>query len=132
MSAEGADLEMIDEIGPVTAENVFCFFRNPEQKQLIADFLTRGIRPREEQILQITDSPLTGKIVVLTGTLSEPREVWKKRLILAGAKVSSSVSSKTDYVLAGENAGSKLLKAEKLEVSVIDEGAAMNFLENEN
>ena len=119
-------------IGPVTAENVFCFFRNPEQKHLIADFLTRGVRPREEQILQITDSPLTGKTVVLTGTLSEPREVWKKRLILAGAKVSSSVSSKTDYVLAGENAGSKLLKAEKLEVSVIDEGAAMNFLENEN
>ena len=132
MSAEGADLEMIEEIGPVTAENVFCFFRNPEQKQLIADFLTRGVRPREEQILQITDSPLTGKTVVLTGTLSEPREVWKKRLILAGAKVSSSVSSKTDYVLAGENAGAKLLKAEKLEVSVIDEGAAMNFLENEN
>ena len=92
----------------------------------------RGVRPREEQILQISESPFTGKTVVLTGTLSEPREVWKKRLILAGAKVSSSVSSKTDYVLAGENAGSKLLKAEKLEVSVIDEGAAMNFLENEN
>ena len=46
--------------------------------------------------------------------------------------MSTSVSSKTDYVLAGENAGSKLLKAEKLEVSVIDEGAAMNILENEN
>ena len=132
MSAEGGDLETIEEIGPVTAENVFCFFRDPEQKQLIADFLARGVHPREEQILQISESPFTGKTVVLTGTLSEPREVWKKRLILAGAKVSSSVSSKTDYVLAGENAGSKLLKAEKLEVSVIDEGAAMNFLENEN
>mgnify|MGYP001399378796 FL=1 len=132
MSAEGEDLEKIEEIGPVTAENIFCFFRDPEQKQLIADFLARGVHPREEQILQISESPFTGKTVVLTGTLSEPREVWKKRLILAGAKVSSSVSSKTDYVLAGENAGSKLLKAEKLEVSVIDEGAAMNILENEN
>ena len=67
---------------------------------------------------------------MLTGTLSEPREVWKKRLILAGAKVTSTVSRKTDYVLAGENAGSKLLKADKLEVSVIDEGMAKNFLEN--
>jgi len=132
MSAEGGDLETIEEIGPVTAENVFCFFRNPEKKQLITDFLARGVDPREEQILQISESPFTGKTVVLTGTLSEPREVWKKRLILAGAKVSTSVSSKTDYVLAGENAGSKLLKAEKLEVSVIDEGAAMNILENEN
>ena len=123
---------MIQEIGPVTAENIFCFFRDPEQKQLIADFLARGVQPREEQILQISESPFTGKTVVLTGTLSEPRDVWKKRLQLAGAKVSSSVSNKTDYVLAGENAGSKLLRAEKLEVSVIDEGAAMNFLENEN
>ena len=132
MSAEEADMETVEEIGPVTAENVFCFFRDPEKKQLIADLLLRGVHPREEKILQISESPFTGKIVVLTGTLSEPREVWKKRLILAGAKVSSSVSSKTDYLLAGENAGSKLLKAEKLEVSVIDEGSAMNFLENKN
>jgi DNA ligase (NAD+) len=50
--------------------------------------------------------------------------------MMAGAKFSSTVSSKTDYLLAGENAGSKLLKAEKLEVSVIDEGEAINLLEN--
>ena len=132
MYAEGTDLEMIEEIGPITAKNVSCFFSDPEQKKLIAKFLERGIRPKEEKILQISDSPFCGKTVVLTGTLSEPREVWKKRLILAGAKVNSSVSRKTDYVLAGEDAGSKLFKAEKLEVSVIDEGTAINFLENEN
>ena len=132
MSAEREDMEMIEEIGPVTAENVFFFFRDPEKKQFIANFLARGVQPMEEQILKISDSPFSGKTVVLTGTLSEPREVWKKRLILAGANVSSSVSSKTDYLLAGENAGSKLLKAEKMEVSVIDEGVAINFLENEN
>ena len=65
----------------------------------------------------------------MTGTLSEPRDVWKKRLKQAGANVSSSVTRKTDYVLAGENAGSKLLKAEKLQVNVIDEVAAKDFLE---
>ena len=130
MNAEGEDLEMIEEIGPVTSKNILCFFRDYEKKQLIADLLARGVKPVEENLMQISKSAFTGKTIVLTGTLSEPREVWKKRLILAGAKVSSSVSSKTDYVLAGENAGSKLLKAEKMEISVIDEGAAMNFLEN--
>ena len=112
---------------------MYSFFSGiQKKKQFIADFLARGVQPMEEQILKIYDSPLSGKTVVLTGTLSEPREVWKKRLILAGAKVSNSVSSKTDYLLAGENAGSKLLKAKKMEVSVIDEGVAINFLENEN
>jgi len=66
---------------------------------------------------------------VLTGTLSEPRDVWKKRLIQAGANVTGSVSKNTDFLLAGENAGSKLEKAEKLEVSVIDETAALELLE---
>jgi len=65
----------------------------------------------------------------LTGTLSEPRDVWKKRLIHAGANVTVSVSKKTDFVLAGENAGSKLEKAERLEVAVIDETTALNLLE---
>ena len=132
MSAEREDLEIIEEIGPITAENILYFFRDPEKKQFVDDLLERGLQPMEEQILKISDSPFSGKTVVLTGTLSEPREVWKKRLILAGANVSSSVSSKTDYLLAGENAGSKLLKAEKMEVSVIDEGLAINFLEDEN
>ena len=66
---------------------------------------------------------------MLTGTLSEPRDVWKKRLILAGANVTGSVSKNTDFVLAGENAGSKLDKAEKLEVSVIDEATALELFE---
>ena len=99
MSASAEDMELIEEIGPVTAKNIFCFFQDPEQKQLVAEFLERGVRPKEEQIRQISESPLTGKIVVLTGTLSEPREVWKKRLIQAGAKVSGSVSKKLTLCL---------------------------------
>ena len=72
MSAEREELEMIEEIGPVTAENVLYFFRDPEKKQFVDDFLERGIQPMEEQILKISDSPFSGKTVVLTGTLSEP------------------------------------------------------------
>ena len=128
MSSSPEELEMVEEIGPVIAESIFDFFQNPEQRQLIADFLERGVSPAEEQILKIVESPFTGKIVVLTGTLSEPRDVWKKRLLQAGAYVTGSVSKKTDFVLAGENAGSKLEKAEKLEVAVIDEDEAINLL----
>ncbi|MBG55891.1 MAG: DNA ligase (NAD(+)) LigA [Deltaproteobacteria bacterium] len=130
MYAEELELENIEEIGPITAKNIFCFFRDPEQKQLISEFLERGVQPKDEKILQISDSAFSGKNVVMTGTLSEPRDVWKKRLKQAGANVSSSVSSKTDYLLVGDNAGTKLLKAEKLKVKVLDEVDAINFLEN--
>ena len=129
MSATPEELEKIEEIGPVIAQSIFDFFQHEEQRQLIADFLERGVDPAEEKILEIIDSPFSGKIVVLTGTLSEPRDVWKKRLILAGANVTGSVSKNTDFVLAGENAGSKLDKAEKLEVSVIDEATALELFE---
>lgn len=128
MSSTPEELEKVEEIGPIIAESIFDFFQHAEQRQLIADFLERGVVPAEEKILEITDSPFSGKIVVLTGTLSEPRDVWKKRLIQAGANVTGSVSKKTDFLLAGENAGSKLEKAEKLEVSVIDEATALELL----
>jgi DNA ligase (NAD+) len=129
MSSSSEDLEKIEEIGPVIAESIFDFFQQAEQRQNIADFLERGVVPAEEKILEISDSPFSGKIVVLTGTLSEPRDVWKKRLIQAGANVTSSVSKNTDFVLAGENAGSKLEKAEKFNIYVINETTALNLLE---
>ena len=130
MSGTAEELVKIEEVGPVIAESVFDFFQNSEQRQRIADFLERGVSPAEEEIQEIAVTPFTGKIVVLTGTLSEPRDVWKKRLIQAGADVTVSVSKKTDFVLAGENAGSKLEKAENLGVSIIDEIMALNLLEN--
>ena len=129
MSSSSEDLEKIEEIGPVIAESIFDFFQQAEQRQNIADFLERGVVPAEEKILEISDSPFSGKIVVLTGTLSEPRDVWKKRLIQAGANVTGSVSKNTDFVLAGENAGSKLEKAEKFNICVINETTALNLLE---
>ena len=66
-------------------------------------------------------SALAGKTFVLTGTLSEPRDDVKERIIAAGGKVSGSVSKKTDYLVAGENAGSKLADAERLGVKILSE-----------
>ena len=70
-----------------------------------------------------------GKTFVITGTLSKPRDHFKKLIENAGGKAVGSVSSKTDYVLAGEKAGSKLDKAKKLDVAIIDEDQLMKLLE---
>ena len=126
--ADQEELAAIHEIGPVIAESVARYFRSIETKALLQELWDAGVRPQELQVQQAPDSPLKGKTVVLTGTLTEPREVWQQRLEDAGARVSGSVSKKTDYVLAGEKAGSKLEKAEKLKVSVISEDQARSWL----
>ena len=82
-----------------------------------------------EKIQQVeADTALSGKTVVITGTLSDSRDVFKQRLVAAGAKVTGSVSAKTDFLLAGDKAGSKMTKAEKLGVQVIDEATMINML----
>ena len=123
------ELEQIDEIGKVIAESVVDFFRSEVQIQLICELLGRGVKPSEVKDLEIFETPFTGKSVVLTGTLSEPRDIWKNKLFQSGAKVSSSVSKNTDYVIAGENPGSKLEKAKKLNINVLDESLANNLLD---
>ncbi|MBC8257890.1 MAG: NAD-dependent DNA ligase LigA [SAR324 cluster bacterium] len=128
MSGTADALEKVEAIGPVIADSIIDFFQDQQQLQLITDFLERGVSPAEVIIQEIIDSPFNGKIIVLTGTLSEPRDVWKKRLVQAGANVTGSVSKKTDFVLAGENAGSKLEKADKFAVKVIDEEMAHALL----
>ena len=76
--------------------------------------------------------PLSGKTFVLTGTLSEPRDVVKQRLQALGAKVAGSVSKKTDFVVAGEDAGSKLAKARELGIEVLDEPGLQAMLGEHN
>ena len=126
--ADQEELAAIHEIGPVIAESVVCYFRSAETKALLQELEDTGVRSQELQVQQAPDSPLKGKTVVLTGTLSEPRDVWQQRLEDAGARISGSVSKKTDYVLAGEKAGSKLEKAENLKISVISEDQAQSWL----
>lgn len=110
----------LEEIGPVVAAAVVAWFDSPDGRRLLARMSELGISPRGERRVQ--DGPLSGKTVVITGTLptlsrDQARELVRK----AGGKAGDSVSKKTDYVIAGEEAGSKLAKAQALGVPVLDE-----------
>lgn len=122
-SASLEELMALNDIGPVGASYVVHFFAQPHNLEMIAKLLKLGIHwPRVHTKSINREHPLFGKTVVLTGTLnSMGREEAKAALIALGAKVSGSVSAKTDYVIAGSEAGSKLIKAVDLGVVVWDE-----------
>lgn len=114
------DLLEIDDIGETIANNIVDFFRNNDNLSEIAELLSCGIKIKYNQKASNQNSKFSGKTVVLTGTLENmSRDEATEILESLGAKVSSSVSSKTDFVLAGENAGSKLSKAKVLGVKII-------------
>ncbi|HNY32581.1 MAG TPA: NAD-dependent DNA ligase LigA [Fibrobacteria bacterium] len=115
------------EIGPSAARSVLEFFRSTRGRNLMSELERLGIAPASE-IRQTTTGPLTGWVVVITGTLSRPRDEIKSRLEAAGAKVTDSVSKKTSLLLAGAEAGSKLEKAKSLGVRVIDEAELEGLL----
>ncbi|RED54124.1 DNA ligase (NAD+) [Aestuariispira insulae] len=115
-----ADLLNIDQIGPAMAEDLVNFFSEPHNGEMLDDLL--GNVTVEEFVVKETASPVTGKTVVFTGTLSlMTRNEAKARAESLGAKVSGSVSKKTDYVIAGADAGSKARKAQELGVSILSE-----------
>jgi DNA ligase (NAD+) len=115
------ELIAIHEIGDKVAESIVEYFKNPENILLLEKLQKAGVKPQAEVVIQ-QDAPLTGKTFVITGTLSRwSRKEAEELVEKAGGRAAGSVSKKTDYVLAGENAGSKLAKAEKLGVEVLDE-----------
>jgi DNA ligase (NAD+) len=121
-----ASVDQIDDvpgIGPEIAASVREWFDDPENLALIERLRAAGVRTADERVaVEPKDGPLTGKTIVLTGTMpTMTREEGTELAQDAGARVSSSVSKKTDFVVAGENAGSKLTKAETLGVEIIDE-----------
>ncbi|MEW8406322.1 MAG: NAD-dependent DNA ligase LigA [Candidatus Thiodiazotropha taylori] len=126
--ADEASLQETPDVGPIVAAHIVSFFRQPHNREVIDELLQAGIEWPEVARVETAASSLTGKTVVITGTLSQPRDVYKQILLARGAKVTGSVSSKTDYLLAGEAAGSKLTKAEKLGVTVLDEAALERLL----
>ena len=120
MSATQDELISIKDVGDIIAENIILFFRDEENRQLVDKLFNLGIEIESAEELEGIESIFTDKTVVLTGTLDNmSRDDATALLEKLGAKVTSSVSSKTDYVLAGENAGSKLDKAQKLGVKII-------------
>jgi DNA ligase (NAD+) len=119
--ADQERLQTVSDVGPIVAEHIIAFFRQPHNLEVIKALQTAGIHwPAIEQVAA-DQLPLADKSFVLTGTLSRPRSVIKEQLQSLGAKVAGSVSKKTDYLVAGADAGSKLAKAEKLGVEVLDE-----------
>ena len=113
------------------AEKLVTFFRQPHNQDVIAKLIAAGVHwPDPPAVATQQSLTLAGKTFVLTGTLSEPRDVFKQRLLALGAKVSGSVSKKTDYVVAGSEAGSKLDKAEALGVTVLDESGLQRLLQD--
>jgi DNA ligase (NAD+) len=100
----------------------------PEQREVIRQLLAAGVRPEPEQVVTAAGS-FAGKTVVLTGTLKQySRENAKAEIERRGGRVSGSVSRKTDLVVAGEDAGSKLQKAQELGVRVVDEDGFREML----
>nr|Q31G89.1 RecName: Full=DNA ligase; AltName: Full=Polydeoxyribonucleotide synthase [NAD(+)] [Hydrogenovibrio crunogenus XCL-2] len=121
--AEFEELITLNDVGEVVAEHIVNFFKEPHNESVIQGLLDAGMHwPTPETTLVNEDSPFANKVVVLTGTLSEMSRPEAKVLLEAqGAKITGSVSAKTDYVIAGEKAGSKLTKAESLGVAVLSE-----------
>jgi DNA ligase (NAD+) len=125
----GAALEAVTEVGPKVAQAIVEFFAVDKNKELVRDLTALGLTMTAEK--RVTTSTLEGLTFVLTGTLPTlTRELAKEKIESAGGRVSGSVSKKTSYVVAGEEAGSKLDKATSLGVPVLDEAGLLKVLEN--
>ena len=111
------------QIGEKVAKSIVDFFSDPVKVALLKKLQQAGISPQGEVVVQ-QGGPLAGKTFVITGVLSKwSRKEAEELVEQAGGRAAGSVSKKTDYVLAGENAGSKLDKAEKLGIEILDEAA---------
>jgi len=127
MKADRKELATIHEVGEVMAEAIVDFFANPKNRELVRKLKSLGVSTKSEQ--KTAGDRLAGKIFVITGTLEDMTRNESKELIEnAGGRVASSVSKKTDYLLAGAEPGSKLEKAKELGVAVIGKSEFLKLL----
>ncbi|MDE6659754.1 MAG: NAD-dependent DNA ligase LigA, partial [Eubacterium sp.] len=128
MQASAEDILNIDGFGDIMAESIVDFFNNEKSKELIKSLAENGVNMESQNVVQ--DNRFEGKTFVLTGTLPTLKRAEASKLIESfGGKTSSSVSKKTDYVLAGEEAGSKLDKANALGIEIITEERFMEMIQ---
>ena len=129
--AEEESLEAVDGVGSIMAQSIHAWFADPENRALIEGLRRHGLNFQSKAPLN-TDGALSGKTFVLTGSLPTlSRDEASARIEKAGGRTSSSVSKKTDFLVAGEAAGSKYAKAEKLGVPILDEAALLQMLEED-
>jgi DNA ligase (NAD+) len=130
INADESDISSIDGIGPVIAKSVHEFLRNDENMKMINTFRDMGFSMGSENIADMNvKGKLDGKIFVFTGALSSMTRDEAGELVKSfGGKTGTSVSSKTDYVVSGENAGSKLTKAENLGIRILNEQEFLNMI----
>ena len=127
MDASLEDLLTVKDVGPVVADSITSFMQEAHNREVIEQLLFSGMQLSVEE--KIFSAAVSGKTFVLTGTFpTMTRDEAKDLLEKAGAKVAGSVSKKTDFVVAGSDAGSKLIKAEELGVPIIDEAAMLELL----
>ncbi len=128
MNASFEDLQSVRDVGPEVARQIHDFLALPGQREMIRQLLAAGASPEPEAAVAAA-GPLAGKTVVLTGTLAQySREAAKAEIERRGGRVSGSLSRKTDLVVAGGDAGSKLKKAQELGVRVVDEDGFRELL----
>jgi DNA ligase (NAD+) len=132
------ELQTVEGVGDIVAESIESFFHNPDNAAMLDDLLSCGVKPKEEapeserrRPAGVSESPIAGKTFVLTGTLATmSRSEAAAKIESLGGKTSSSVSSKTDYVIVGEEPGSKLDKARQLGVKTLTEKELLALLES--
>ncbi|HLF22602.1 MAG TPA: helix-hairpin-helix domain-containing protein, partial [Burkholderiales bacterium] len=130
MSADRDTIDAVPNIGASMAEDIHAFFHEKHNRDVIERLRARGVQWPTQARKTKAESPLAGKTFVLTGTLTSlTRDEAKERLQALGAKVAGSVSKKTDFVVVGEQAGSKADKARELGIATLDEAGLLKLLE---
>ena len=122
IAASEEELQKVPDVGPIVASRIRVFFQEDHNLEVITRLRDSGVVwPESDPVVSPDDGPLAGKTFVITGTLAGmTRDEAKKLIQRAGGKVTGTVSGKTNYLIAGEKAGSKLAKAQKLEISILD------------
>ncbi|MGQ0286993.1 NAD-dependent DNA ligase LigA [Pasteurellaceae bacterium 22721_9_1] len=128
--ADIEQLQAVPDVGQVVANHIYVFWREEHNLAVVNDLIAQGVHWDDVEVKETQQNPLLNKTVVLTGTLTKMGRSEAKELLQSfGCKVSGSVSAKTDLVIAGEAAGSKLSKAQELGIEVWDEGRFLDFVQ---